>query len=704
MAQNDTAALVVALSAQLTRFEKDMQSAVSVADKNVKKIEDRFAQTNAAITGKLKEIGSAATSQLGFAGSLLSSLGPVGIAAAVGIGAAVAGIVSLTNATAEFAEKAKNLKDGAETAGLTITQFKALGSAGKAVGLDFEETAAFFTKFIANIEALRGGSGPLYDALLKIDVGLARDLASAKDSATAIDILVKAFGRLEDQTKRLDLARAAGGRAGLSGVRLLDSLGRQGGLAGITQNAPNIDDSVEKIVKLQREIEQIRRDTNNIWGKMFASEILEGQRSSAEFWRDIATSIDKIAKVIPGVSSAVGSFVGSDMLTQLATVAASIANPGGVIGRLIGRSIGGAINGGVSAGVSVSGAALPAWLTSAQTGVAGGATKGGADDDKKKSTAAFDLAVLQKNISLLGEAATAAELYEQNQLRVAAALEAGGIRAGVAARAEQAYVLVQRATALAVRERLGIASEQEIVSVRLAQLTQDQIKYDLSDNEVKQAKVIILREAKVAADALTVRQSYLPGLKQLELDAANVRKQLDEVSVSMLNNLSSALTDIATGTVSAKDGFRNLGLQVVKTLTEMIIKMTIIAPLARALQSSLGGVFGIPTGGGGLFGIGPGRASGGPVSDGMIYPVGEQGPELFVPNTAGTIIPNDVLRAGGRGGPVTVNMRIDLTGANGDETIRRIAGSAAAAAARVAVEKANAAVPARMQQYQQLGT
>jgi phage-related minor tail protein len=38
------------------------------------------------------------------------------------------------------------------------------------------------------------------------------------------------------------------------------------------------------------------------------------------------------------------------------------------------------------------------------------------------------------------------------------------------------------------------------------------------------------------------------------------------------------------------------------------------------------------------------KANGGPVSGGNPYIVGERGPELFVPKTAGTIIPNGVGR------------------------------------------------------------
>jgi phage-related protein len=52
--------------------------------------------------------------------------------------------------------------------------------------------------------------------------------------------------------------------------------------------------------------------------------------------------------------------------------------------------------------------------------------------------------------------------------------------------------------------------------------------------------------------------------------------------------------------------------------------------------------------------FGGGRAAGGPVSSGTSYVVGERGPELFVPNTSGTIIPN-----GGGGGGSTINLTVN---------------------------------------------
>jgi hypothetical protein len=83
------------------------------------------------------------------------------------------------------------------------------------------------------------------------------------------------------------------------------------------------------------------------------------------------------------------------------------------------------------------------------------------------------------------------------------------------------------------------------------------------------------------------------------------------------------------------------------------------------LSSGLNAIFGGGKGGGGGFGnillggflsaIGaPGRATGGPVSGGAPYLVGERGPELFVPEGAGRIEPRT--SAAARGVNITINM------------------------------------------------
>jgi hypothetical protein len=81
-----------------------------------------------------------------------------------------------------------------------------------------------------------------------------------------------------------------------------------------------------------------------------------------------------------------------------------------------------------------------------------------------------------------------------------------------------------------------------------------------------------------------------------------------------------------------------------------------VAALIRGFEAVIG--FGARVGGAvggaiGALGFGGGRAMGGPVSGGTAYMVGERGPELFVPKSSGTIVPN------GAGRGTTINLTVN---------------------------------------------
>lgn len=73
-----------------------------------------------------------------------------------------------------------------------------------------------------------------------------------------------------------------------------------------------------------------------------------------------------------------------------------------------------------------------------------------------------------------------------------------------------------------------------------------------------------------------------------------------------------------------------------------------------------------------------GREHGGPVSGGMPYIVGERGPELFVPNQSGQIIPNGqgTTSSAAAGGNQTIVVKI------GDEVVARVVANAMATGSR----------------------
>lgn len=123
---------------------------------------------------------------------------------------------------------------------------------------------------------------------------------------------------------------------------------------------------------------------------------------------------------------------------------------------------------------------------------------------------------------------------------------------------------------------------------------------------------------------------------------------------SVMGNMSSALENfVRTGKLS----FKSLAQSIIQDLILIQLRAqasSIMSMLVRGLGSAgVGSSLGpdnIDVGGG----WNPARANGGPVDGGKIGLVGERGPELFVPRTAGTIVPNNQLAAA-LGGGQTVN-------------------------------------------------
>lgn len=145
-------------------------------------------------------------------------------------------------------------------------------------------------------------------------------------------------------------------------------------------------------------------------------------------------------------------------------------------------------------------------------------------------------------------------------------------------------------------------------------------------------------------------------------------KDLQETNDVVWKDMSSAIDEMVE---KGETSFAKLTQSIINDLMKIYLKrqMMDLMDSVKGGASSAGGIGGLLGGIGQFFGLGtpsgttkgsympsgsfdiPGKAAGGPI-DGLTL-VGEKGPELFMPNGAGTIIPNDKL--GDMGGGQTVN-------------------------------------------------
>jgi hypothetical protein len=147
-------------------------------------------------------------------------------------------------------------------------------------------------------------------------------------------------------------------------------------------------------------------------------------------------------------------------------------------------------------------------------------------------------------------------------------------------------------------------------------------------------------------------------LKQLATDSEKSFSAMSVFAEQAGRNMQDALAQFLFDPF--KDGLNGMLAGFVDTIRSMVAQLA-AQELLKAFftwGSGLGG--GIGSFSSSVLSGLTGKASGGPVSAGGAYLVGERGPEMFVPRSSGTIIPNGV------GGSVVVNYSIDARGADAD--------------------------------------
>jgi hypothetical protein len=198
----DTAALVVALSAQLTKFERDMQKAVGIADQGVNKIEQRFAKLNPSAGAGFDKLETK-----------IKALATVG-----GIGLLINQIIELNRAVAQIGETA-------ETVGIATSELQKLRFAVVATGGAAETADHFLEAFSRKIADAAQGSGDLYNFLKVNNIEAAKfvKLPLNEQVARYADLIKNA----SNQQERLNIAAIASSRS--LGPQMVQALWRRTG-------------------------------------------------------------------------------------------------------------------------------------------------------------------------------------------------------------------------------------------------------------------------------------------------------------------------------------------------------------------------------------------------------------------------------------------------------------------------------------------
>ena len=169
-------------------------------------------------------------------------------------------------------------------------------------------------------------------------------------------------------------------------------------------------------------------------------------------------------------------------------------------------------------------------------------------------------------------------------------------------------------------------------------------------------------------------------LFNVKTEADELKDKFMEIGQGIESGIVSGLTDAVMGTKSLAEAATGVLNNLKRQLVELAMQRA-VSGIGNFFGKALGGIFGGRGGGGGfgglfgggmdkglipfqsgLLGGGIGFANGGRPPVGRPSLVGEKGPELFVPNSAGTIIPNSKLVGGGDSVTNIINVSVDASG------------------------------------------
>lgn len=260
-------------------------------------------------------------------------------------------------------------------------------------------------------------------------------------------------------------------------------------------------------------------------------------------------------------------------------------------------------------------------------------------------------------------------------------------------------------------------AELELERIKLQQIV-DTAKAGSAEAEIAKLRLADLERLRgVGTTEINNDPANQSPLQQLSADldktSGEMIEDLQRIAVEGVKTLEDGIVDAIMNAKSLGDVFDQVASQIIAALIRIAVQQAIIKPLTSLLGGGGGGGSALTGSGvppifsGGMPYL-PGRASGGPVSSNRAYMVGEQGPEVFVPGTSGSIVPNNGRAFGGGGSSLIQTFVLDARGGIVTQDLLRqvnaLATTRAAQAGRAAYDASQRSMPGRIATFGKLGS
>lgn len=620
-------------------------------------------------TGKFEtDTGRAAKIMEKRAREIDANVRKIGVAIGAAIGTAVVGIGALVKKSIDAADEMDKL---AQKTGLSIEAVSQLQYAAKLSGV--EDLGASLTKFNKSVGDAAQGAKAQAAAFTELGVSIRNADGTLKDTETLFNDTAEAISQLPDGIRKTQLAIDLFGKSGAQLIPFLNE--GKAGLAAMRKEADDLgltlDERTGKAADgFNDNLDRLQAVVGGV-GIRLASDLAPELERVTGLLVDTAKESDAVGRSASALSTFIKGtalvFIGLSNAVQIA--AKSLAGLAAVNVAFYSGDFKGAIEAGRAALSDIKGdiddvtGAYERLFDEASKPLPATPRPGSGGDiivdeeAQKERNKALDAAQKEREAALQ-KLLDAEEKQRESIASVIDALKEESATMGITNAQIQARTL----------DKLGATEAEKAQAYELAKYIDLQKEAAKADEE----RARIFEETRTPAEeyAATIahlNQLYNYGAKDVDtyiraVDAAakkmddaldKNKKKTDEFSEYAKQAARNTQDIIADALIS---GFEGGAKGILRSFAEMLKQLAAQAIAAKIAEK----IFGTTNASGksngdGLLNtaitfigsyFGGGKASGGPVMAGVPYMVGERGPEMMIPATAGKIVPNNALGGG----------------------------------------------------------
>jgi hypothetical protein len=216
----------------------------------------------------------------------------------------------------------------------------------------------------------------------------------------------------------------------------------------------------------------------------------------------------------------------------------------------------------------------------------------------------------------------------------------------------------------------------EIDKINEAQGKIDELSQKYSDNAAAYVQAIETKVAMMAVEKIAMEDG-VAGYSDAEFAKAQAILETTDVATAAAFSEQQAMTMVSDAVANGSISVQQFGSILDQVMADGVVSVDEVKAAINALPKEGTFLYKVQVEGmtnlGGLgagFGGWEGKAAGGSVSAGVPYMVGEKGPEMMIPNSNGTIIPNNKLSSAAPSNNADVISAINASKLNMNELIR----------------------------------